>query len=100
MKILQKIEPTLRCRPDLVHGIPVARETRRLAAEMPKRRFQLKPPLFIVSPFLGSTGTCTSYGLITRTTGLDWSGSPPIFGGLTRPRDALLAAERTAPAET
>lgn len=47
----QKTQPTLRCLPDLVHGIPVARETLRLAVVIPIARFQLKPPLFIASPF-------------------------------------------------
>src|SRR5207253_1049010 len=50
LKNLQNIDPTLRCRPDLVHGMPVARETRRLAFVIPSARFQLKPPLFIAAP--------------------------------------------------
>src|SRR4051794_1886311 len=47
LKSFQKMAPTLRCRPGLVQGIPVARETRRLALVMPTARLQLKPPLFI-----------------------------------------------------
>ncbi len=45
----QKMAPTLRCRPDLVHGIPVARDTRRFAAVIPRKRFQLKPPRFMAT---------------------------------------------------
>ena len=44
----QNTAPTLRCRPDLVHGMPVARDTRRFAFVTPNWRFQLQPPLFIV----------------------------------------------------
>ena len=44
------MDPTLRCRPDFVHGMPVARETLRFAFVIPTARFQLKPPLFIASP--------------------------------------------------
>jgi hypothetical protein len=43
----QNSAPTLRCRPDLVHGMPVARDTRRFAFVTPNWRFQLQPPLFI-----------------------------------------------------
>lgn len=50
LKSFQNIAPTLRCRPDFVHGIPVARETLRFAFVIPSARFQLKPPLFIVVP--------------------------------------------------
>jgi len=39
--------PNLRCRPDLVRGIPIFRLSLVFAAEMPKARFQEKPPLFI-----------------------------------------------------
>jgi hypothetical protein len=39
--------PILRCRPDLVKGMPILRESRAFAAEMPKARFQENPPLFI-----------------------------------------------------
>ena len=42
--------PTLRCRPDLVQGMPVARDTRRLAFVTPNWRFQLQPPLFMTPP--------------------------------------------------
>ena len=45
LKILQNIEPTLRCRPDFVQGMPVARDTLRLALVIPTARFQLKPLL-------------------------------------------------------
>ena len=54
LKSFQNIAPTLRCRPDLVQGMPVARETRRLAPVIPTNRFQLKPPLFITAPFFVS----------------------------------------------
>jgi hypothetical protein len=47
LKSFQNIDPTLRCRPDFVHGMPVARETRRFAFVIPVTRFQLKPPLVI-----------------------------------------------------
>ena len=40
----QNIAPTLRCRPDFVHGMPVARETLRFAAVMPSSRFHENPP--------------------------------------------------------
>jgi hypothetical protein len=53
LKSFQNIEPALRCRPDLVHGMPVARETLRFAFVIPTARFQLKPPLFIASPVRG-----------------------------------------------
>jgi len=46
---LQNIEPTLRWRPDLVHGMPVARDTRRFAFVTPNWRFQLHPPRFTAS---------------------------------------------------
>lgn len=46
LKIFQNMPPSLRCRPDLVHGIPVARDNLRLAFVTPRNRFQLKPPLF------------------------------------------------------
>ena len=49
MNSFQNIEPTFRCRPDFVHGMPVARETLRLAFVIPTARLQLKPPLFIFS---------------------------------------------------
>ena len=42
------IAPTLRCRPDFVHGMPVARETRRFATVMPSSRFQENPPWFVI----------------------------------------------------
>jgi hypothetical protein len=47
LKIFQNSAPTFRCRPDLVHGMPVARETRRFAWVTPNWRFQLHPPLFM-----------------------------------------------------
>jgi hypothetical protein len=50
LKSFQNMDPTLRCRPDSVHGMPVARETLRFAFVIPTARFQLKPPLFIASP--------------------------------------------------
>jgi hypothetical protein len=51
LKIFQNMAPTLRCRPDRVHGIPVARDTLRFAFVIPVARFQLKPPLFMLAPF-------------------------------------------------
>ena len=39
--------PNLRCRPDLVRGMPILRLSLVFAAEMPKARFQEKPPRFI-----------------------------------------------------
>ena len=47
LKIFQKIAPTLRCRPDFVHGTPVARDTLRFAAVMPSSRFHENPPRFV-----------------------------------------------------
>jgi hypothetical protein len=44
--------PILRCRPDLVRGIPIFRLSLALAAEMPKARFQEKPPLFMVVGYI------------------------------------------------
>ena len=44
--------PILRCRPERVHGIPVARDTRRFTAVMPRNRFQLNPPRFGTSVIL------------------------------------------------
>jgi len=44
LKIFQNIAPTLRCRPDFVQGMPVARETRRFAVVMPSSRFHENPP--------------------------------------------------------
>lgn len=39
--------PNFLCLPDLVNGIPVSLEILDLNAEMPRNRFQEKPPLFI-----------------------------------------------------
>jgi hypothetical protein len=47
------IAPNFRCRPDLVKGMPILRESRALAADMPKNLFQEKPPLFMVGSNLG-----------------------------------------------
>lgn len=52
LKSFQNIEPTFRCRPDFVHGMPIARETLRFAFVIPTALFQLKPPLFIATPLL------------------------------------------------
>jgi hypothetical protein len=41
------IRPSFRSRPLLVRGIPMRRESRDLAAEMPTARFHEKPPRFI-----------------------------------------------------
>jgi len=42
------IFPTLRCRPLLVQGIPVARDIRDFARVIPVARFHEKPPLFML----------------------------------------------------
>jgi hypothetical protein len=47
LKSFQIKAPTFRCRPDFDQGIPVARDTLRLAFVIPTARFQLNPPLFI-----------------------------------------------------
>lgn len=39
--------PILRCRPDLDRGMPIFRLSLAFADEIPKARFQEKPPLFI-----------------------------------------------------
>ena len=39
--------PSLRSRPDLVKGIPILLLILALAWEIPRKRFQEKPPLFI-----------------------------------------------------
>jgi len=38
--------PIFRCRPDRLEGIPICREIRALAAEIPTKRRHEKPPLF------------------------------------------------------
>jgi hypothetical protein len=40
--------PIFRCRPLLVSGIPIDRESLDFAAEMPTARFHENPPLFIL----------------------------------------------------
>ena len=40
--------PILRCRPDLVKGMPIFRLILALAWEIPRSLFQEKPPLFMV----------------------------------------------------
>ena len=48
--------PILRCRPDLVNGMPICRLILALAWEIPRNLFQENPPLFmIVSLPLGLT---------------------------------------------
>jgi len=42
-----RVEPNLRCRPDLVKGMPIFRLILALAWEIPSNLFQEKPPLFI-----------------------------------------------------
>jgi hypothetical protein len=42
--------PTLRCRPDRDHGIPVARDTLRLARVIPRNRLSENPPRFMLPP--------------------------------------------------
>jgi len=41
------VEPNLRCRPDLVKGMPIFRLILALAWEIPRSLFQEKPPRFI-----------------------------------------------------
>lgn len=41
------VAPILRCRPDMVRGMPIFRLILALAREIPRARFQEKPPLFI-----------------------------------------------------
>ena len=41
------VEPNLRCRPDLVKGMPIFRLILALAWEIPRNLFQEKPPRFI-----------------------------------------------------
>ncbi len=41
-------DPNLRCRPDLVRGMPIFRLILALAWEIPKRRFHENPPLFMI----------------------------------------------------
>jgi len=54
--------PILRCRPDLVRGMPIFRLSLALADEIPKARFQEKPPLFIgLFPEILNVG---AYGLV------------------------------------
>jgi len=40
--------PILRCRPDLVNGMPICRLILALAWEIPRNRFQENPPLFMI----------------------------------------------------
>jgi hypothetical protein len=42
--------PTFRCLPERVSGIPILRESRAFAAEMPINLLQENPPLFILAP--------------------------------------------------
>jgi len=42
----QQSPPIFRCLPERVHGMPVARLIRDLAAEIPASRFHEKPPRF------------------------------------------------------
>jgi hypothetical protein len=44
--------PILRCRPDLVKGMPICRLILALAWEIPRNLFQEKPPLFMIPSFL------------------------------------------------
>jgi hypothetical protein len=41
------IAPILRCLPDLVRGMPICLDILDLKADMPRNRFQEKPPRFI-----------------------------------------------------
>jgi len=51
--------PILRCRPDLVKGMPIFRLILALAWEIPRNLFQEKPPLFMIAGFLLSFDTPT-----------------------------------------
>lgn len=44
--------PILRCRPDLVKGMPICRLSLALAWEIPRNRFQENPPLFMIANFI------------------------------------------------
>jgi hypothetical protein len=48
--------PILRCRPDLVKGMPICRLILALAWEIPRNRFQENPPLFMIASFFLSLG--------------------------------------------
>jgi hypothetical protein len=64
------IRPSLRCRPDRVQGMPVARETRCLALVIPTARFHENPPLLaMVAPFVLSAETFGCYS--SAATGQD-----------------------------
>ena len=47
MKSFSTSAPNFLCRPDRVKGIPILREIRALAAEIPTSLLHEKPPLFI-----------------------------------------------------
>jgi len=53
--------PILRCRPDLVKGMPICRLILALAWEIPRNRFQENPPLFMIASFLPKFGTLPPY---------------------------------------
>ena len=53
--------PILRCRPDLVKGMPICRLILALAWEIPRNRVQEKPPLFMIASFLPKFGTLPPY---------------------------------------
>src|SRR5438105_11675726 len=64
--------PALRCRPDLVSGIPMARDSLPLADEMPKARFQENDrPNFL--PMVQSVGK-----LLWPGPGLHWDRATAI----------------------
>jgi hypothetical protein len=46
--------PILRCRPDLVKGMPICRLILALAWEIPRNLFQEKPPLFMIASFISN----------------------------------------------
>lgn len=49
INIFSIIAPSLRCLPERDNGIPISRDILALKAEIPKKRLQENPPLFIVS---------------------------------------------------
>jgi len=53
--------PILRCRPVLVKGMPIFRLILALAWEIPRNRFQEKPPLFMIASFLPKFGALPPY---------------------------------------
>jgi len=57
------MRPIFWLRPLRDQGMPVARETRRLAAVMPTKRFQLNPPLFMLAKIAQAGGAQARTGI-------------------------------------